>query len=374
MRIAVVMTGGLHPSGREQVIPVYLGLFGRIATRHEVHAFVVRHLRAPATYDLAGITVHDLGRPAARAGLARLAQWRALRRAMHASGRFDLVHGIWADPAGLLAAAVGRRLGIPSVVSCTSGEFVDEPDMRYGLQRLWHTRAIVRAACDWASAVHVASRYAAAQAERLGQHTVTIPIGVDVAPAVAGRAEGPPWRLLQVASLNRVKDQARLIDAVAELAPGLDVQVDLVGEDTLGGVLQARAAAAGVDRRITFHGVLPADAVAPLRAAAHLYVQTSRHEGAGVAVLEAAAAGLPIVGTPVGYLADWAPDAACAVPETSPAALAAAITALVASRERRETLAAAARRFALAHDADWSAHAIVGLYEGLAGGASQRWP
>lgn len=373
MRIAVVMIGGLHPSGREQIIPVYLGLFRRIAQRHEVHAFVLRHLPEPTTYDLAGITVHDLGRPSAPVGLTRLAQWRALRGAMRGAGPFDLVHGIWADPAGLLAAAAGRRLGIPSVVTCTSGEFVAVPEIEYGLQRRWQTRAIVRTAGAWASTVHVASRHAATLAtETLGVTPVTIPLGVDVPAAVPARAEGPPWRLLQVASLNRVKDQAPLVDAVAMLAPELDVHLDLVGEDTLNGALQARAAAAGVSDRIAFHGVLPQDAIAPLRAQAHLYVQTSRHEGAGVSVMEAAAAGVPIAGTRVGYVADWAPSAASAVPDGSPAALATAIRELLDRPDRRASLAAEARRFAVDHDADWSADAMLHLYGDLVARSSPQ--
>jgi hypothetical protein len=37
MRIAMIVTGGLHPSGTEQVVPSWLALFERLARSHEIH-------------------------------------------------------------------------------------------------------------------------------------------------------------------------------------------------------------------------------------------------------------------------------------------------------------------------------------------------
>ena len=47
---------------------------------------------------------------------------------------------------------------------------------------------------------------------------------------------------------------------------------------------------------------------------AHVSVISSRHEAGPVVALEAAAVGVPTVGTAVGHIAEWAPDAALAVP------------------------------------------------------------
>jgi glycosyltransferase involved in cell wall biosynthesis len=171
--------------------------------------------------------------------------------------------------------------------------------------------------------------------------------------------------LLQVASLSRVKDQARLIDALAILAESLDVHLDLVGEDTVGGALQARASALGVRDRITFHGFVPHDEIAAIRGRAHLYVQTSRHESAGVAVLEAAAAGLPVIGTPVGYVADWAPERAVAFEGKSVKSVATAIAVLLKDADRRRRVASAALDFACSHDADHTAEEIAKIYNAL---------
>jgi hypothetical protein len=43
MRIALVVPGGVDRSGRERVIPILLWLIERLARRHTVHAFVLRH-------------------------------------------------------------------------------------------------------------------------------------------------------------------------------------------------------------------------------------------------------------------------------------------------------------------------------------------
>ncbi|MEW6321765.1 MAG: glycosyltransferase [Acidobacteriota bacterium] len=366
MRIAVILPGGLHPSGREEMVPVWANLLAELARGHDVHAFTIRHLPRPATYALRGVTVHDLGRPSAPAGLTLWVQWRALSRALASRGPFDVVHGIWADPCGLLAACAGRRFGIPALVTCDSGEFVSLPDIAYGSARSWRGRARVALACRVATGVHVTSAFMAQSAGLAGVAAEVIPIGVRLPrSAPTDRPEGPPWRLLQVASLSRVKNQAILLPLVARLSRRLDVQVDLVGSDTLDGALQAQARAEGVADRVRFHGYVPNEALGPFHARAHLYVQTSRHEAAGAAVLEAAAAGLPVLGTRVGYLADWAPDRAVAVEGTGLDAWEAAVAGLLGDSARRARLAAAARAWAERHDVAWSAAAVAGLYQGL---------
>src|SRR5205085_390569 len=90
---------------------------------------------------------------------------------------------------------------------------------------------------------------------------------------------------------------------------------------------------------------------------------TSRHEAGPVAVLEAAVAGVPTVGTRVGHVADWAPDAAVATPVGDAPALARALAALARDDGRRRTLALEAQRRAMAIDADFTAAAFQRIYE-----------
>ncbi len=370
MKIAIVVPGGLHPGGQEQVVPSWLALFERLATSHQIHAFVLKHLPAPQSYSLRGFTVHDLGRPSAALGLTRWAQERALSRALDQHGPFDLIHGFYADPAGQLAARAGRRLKIPRVVTCDSGEFVRIPSIDYGSQRTRRGRRAVLEACTLATKVHVCTTYMGALAAINNIAATVIPLTSVTSQAATIKWPPPPresktFRIVQVASLNRVKNQRLLIDSLPIVRETIDAHVDLVGEDTLNGELQQHAEKLGVGAHVTFHGFLPQDRVLELLSRADLYVQSSIHEAAGVAVLEAAAAGVPVLGTLSGYVADWAPTKAMALGDAIPESLADAIVTLHADPHRRRLMAALARMFALAQDATWSAAQFDKLYRSL---------
>lgn len=360
MRLALVVTGGVDCSGRDRVIPVLLWLIERLARRHAVTVYVLRYHEQACSYRLAGATIHDLGSPS---GFWR--QQAALVRAMRRDGPFDIVHGHWALPSGLAAAVAGRRLRVPSVVTLDSGELVALRDIGYGLQRRLSQRLAVAATLKLASSVTVCSRYMESLAARHGIEPHVIPFGVDARLfQPADLPDGPPWRLVHVASLNPVKDQPTLLEAFArvrEHAP--EVHLDMVGGDTLNGAVQREAVRLGVAGHVTFHGVQPSTVVAGHYRRAHLAVMASRHEAAGVVALEAAACGIATVGTAVGYLADWTPHAAIGVTVGDAQALAHAIVALLEDPVRRRQMAATAREWSLAHDTDWTAGQLERLYE-----------
>jgi glycosyltransferase involved in cell wall biosynthesis len=363
VRIALVVTGGVDRGGREKVIPAVLWLIERLARQHDVFVYALRYHEQPCTYPLLGATVRDLGRPR---GVLR--QHAALIAALKRDGPFDVVHGYWALPAGLAAAAAGRRLGIPSVVTCDSGEFSAIPEIGYGLQIRWRQRAAVSAALRLASRVTVCTAFMERLARAHGAAAVVIPLGVDTnlfrPPAQA--PGGPPWRVLNVASLNPVKDHRTLIEAFRIVAGRLgDVHLDVAGEDTMSGVIQDAVVSRSLHRRVTFHGALPTDRVAALYRQSHLFVLSSRHEAAGVVALEAAASCLPIVGTSVGYLADWSPAGARVVPPADAGGLAEAIVDVLNESAARQRLASSAHDWAVAHDADWSAAEFTRLYASL---------
>jgi glycosyltransferase involved in cell wall biosynthesis len=92
---------------------------------------------------------------------------------------------------------------------------------------------------------------------------------------------------------------------------------------------------------------------------------SSRHEAAGVAVLEAAAAGVPTVGTRTGYVADWSPGAAVAVTPGDAPALACGLAALLSDPAERLALGLRAQARAAAMTADDSAAACEAVYRGV---------
>ena len=82
--------------------------------------------------------------------------------------------------------------------------------------------------------------------------------------------------------------------------------------------------------------------------------------GMSVAVLEAAAAAVPVIGTTVGYVADWSPTRAAAI-DATPESLAEGILAMHAHPNRPRAIAAEARTFSVDNDAAW----VSGQFEQL---------
>ena len=367
MKIGLVVQGGFDRGGRERVIPALLWLVERLSRRHDVHVFVLDYYPEPCSYPLLGATIHDLGRVAAPRGLRRPQIGRRLAAALARIGPFDLLHAYGGMPAGVVTTRLARRLGVACVLTLDSGELVAIDDIAYGLRRRFvDRRAMARAIRD-AAAVTVCTAFMARFLAGHNAHPHIIPLGVDAArfPAV-DRPDGPPWRLLRVGSLNRVKDYPTLLEAMKTVAARLpDVHLDIVGEDTLGGEIQMLTGRLQLRDHVTFHGFQPTDLLAAFYSRADLNLVSSRHEAANVTVLEAACTGLPTVGTRVGYVDDWHPDRAVGVPTRDPAALGEAIVALLGDTTARRRLGVAARAWALEHDADRTATAFERLYSDL---------
>jgi len=113
---------------------------------------------------------------------------------------------------------------------------------------------------------------------------------------------GIPASALVVGSVGRlvsVKDFGTAIDAVARLVrQDIDVHLLLVGDGPQRNSLAAEAEAAEIASRVHFAG-RQAD-VAPFLAAMDVYVNSSLSEGMNLSILEAMAAGLPLVVSEVG--------------------------------------------------------------------------
>jgi glycosyltransferase involved in cell wall biosynthesis len=188
---------------------------------------------------------------------------------------------------------------------------------------------VISATVRWATVVSAPSAYALQSLRKLRKDALWLPMGVADNFFQTGTADanGSSKRLLHVASLNRVKDQTTLMHAmrlVSDVLP--DVRLDCIGVDTLEGISSA----------IRFHGVLPVDELLPFYRRSHVYVQSSLHESMGASVLEASAAGVPIVGTAVGLVAEMSPHAAVAVREGDAEALARGILSLLSDEEQRK--------------------------------------
>ena len=153
------------------------------------------------------------------------------------------------------------------------------------------------------------------------------------------------------------------------MSRSVDVRLDIVGEDTMGGAIQDLVRRLGLESRVSFHGFNQPAALASFYQRAHLFVLSSRHEAANVAVLEAAASGVPIAGTAV-----WVTLLIGHERRTAEGADGGSRRSVIAGQCDRARacgsrsaagMAAAARAWSLAHDADWTTLQFEQLYQRL---------
>jgi glycosyltransferase involved in cell wall biosynthesis len=147
-----------------------------------------------------------------------------------------------------------------------------------------------------------------------------IPLGLPLerfAPARGGEARqasrsalGIPPDAVVVLALGRlvpIKRLDRLVDAMAIVAPMVpDIRLYFIGDGSEREALEAQVTAAGLAERVAFRG-WSSDAPA-WYGAADLVALTSDREGTPLALIEAAAAGRPVVATDVGGVSDVVVD------------------------------------------------------------------
>jgi len=175
-----------------------------------------------------------------------------------------------------------------------------------------------------------------------------------------------------VARLDRVKDHATLVRAFAALAADLPrVHLLCVGDGPERTALATLAQSLHLNGRVVFPGT-----VTPPFNLHHLFdvsVLCSVTEGFPNSVLEAMAAARPVVATRVGGIPDAVRDGETGilVPPGDPAALAAALRALVAAPERGRSLGLAAQAQARAQYHEQGVIArLSAWYESLAPSAA----
>ena len=158
--------------------------------------------------------------------------------------------------------------------------------------------------------------------------------------------------ILHVARLVDVKGTQYVIRAFGVLARRHgDVQLVIIGDGPLKRRLQALAKSLGLESRVRFPGALPhAQVLAWMRKAAMLVLPsvrtaTGRVEGLGMALLEAAATGVPLVGSRLGGIPEGVIDGrnGFLVPERDAEALAGRMSDLLDDSAMRLRMGAEAR-------------------------------
>ncbi|HET9518420.1 MAG TPA: glycosyltransferase [Actinoplanes sp.] len=212
-------------------------------------------------------------------------------------------------------------------------------------QRTGYERALGRAV----DRVVVQSQDEVAELVRLGvprARMSLIPAGVDCArftpdgPAVAREPARP-----RILAVGRLVERAGFGDLVQAMRYVPGAECVIVGGPADGGAggdpyahsLRRLAGRCQVSDRVAMVGAVPADDMPLWYRSADLSAAIPWYESTGLTTLEAMACGVPVIGTPVGGIADTVVDGLTGdlVPARDPRALGAALRRLINDRVRR---------------------------------------
>jgi glycosyltransferase involved in cell wall biosynthesis len=214
--------------------------------------------------------------------------------ALHsAARRADVVHAHW-GVLGALAVAMRFVHRRPVVITVHGSDLTSGIGAVRGVSH-W---ALRRADAVATPSQDFVERIAALRGGAGGVHFV--PHGVEL-PAWTER-EQSGRRLVTVGRLIAGRRHALLLHAVARVREAFpDVTLDIVGDGPERGALAALAQELGISDAVTFSGAVSRGDVAHHLQAADVYVSPTTVETFGLATVEAAAQGLPVVTTDVGF-------------------------------------------------------------------------
>lgn len=286
--------------------------------------------------------------------------WRAQKKAneLLASGDYDLCHAFFGFPSGAVAWRFRQRL--PYLVSLR-GSDVPGFNPRFSAQYLLLKPLFRRI---WRDAGAVVANSAGLR-RLAGAFTPELPIpvipnGIDTMEfSPDPPEEREPGHILCVSRLVARKGVQHLVAALPTIAAAMpSVKLTVVGEGDLAEMLKSSAATLGVADRVDFRGYVPHDQLPALYRRAQLFVLPSFYEGMSNTVLEAMAAGLPIVATGEGGREELYGENAVTVPHGNPTLLAEAISQLLNDSSRCRTMGEVSRT--IAERFSW--RAVAGQY------------
>ncbi|MCC3158528.1 glycosyltransferase [Hymenobacter sp. 15J16-1T3B] len=321
-------------------------------------------------------------------------QHQALRQArlLEREVNFDLVHH--ATYGSLQMGSELWRLGKPLIFGPVGGgQRAPKAFRRY--MPGWFKTETMRDAIGWllmtlspnarqtlrhAALVLAGNRETADLARRLGARRVELFLDTGLPESFYGRqyaerAAGPELRLLWLARLYPRKALPLVLEALAQVAPGVRFHLTVIGDGPLGPLVPGWIAKYGLTDRVTWRGEVPWPLIQGEMLAHDVFLFGSLRDSFASQFLEAMACGLPIITLNHQGARDFIPDsAAIKVPVTTPeatsAALARAVEQLAAAPRRRAAMGRAAYEYALTQT--WPARAA--RFRALLGPLALRQP
>jgi glycogen(starch) synthase len=219
-------------------------------------------------------------------------------RAIARANQYDVYHYYFSLPTGLLSCVPGPHHAQPYVVSLRGS---DVPG--YDPTLAWQHRCLLPLTLRiWRGAHRVVAN--SADLRRLALASAPdLPIEVILnGAAPAGLCPRVPRAGLRILAVSRLIARKGLDTLIAALgrSGSEELSLDIAGDGPDGAALLALAHACGVADRVRFLGFVDRAGLAALYAEADIFVLASLAESCSMALLEAMAAGLPVITTNVG--------------------------------------------------------------------------
>lgn len=291
---------------------------------------------------------------------------RALARLVSREG-IDMIHAHWILPNGYVASRVSAATGIPYAATLHGSDvFMAE---RNPLFVRMARRALAGACHVTSCSADLRDRLLAVGGREHADKILLVPNGTDVVPAADPSPEPgePGRRVVAVGRMVYKKGFEMLIDAAPSILERYpDAEIVLGGGGEILAELEDRARRLGVAQRVRFPGALDHRQVLELIASAAVFVMPSVRDPAGnidglpIVVLEAMAAGKPVVATEISGLPLAVTDGETGVlvPERDAAALAGAVCRLLGDPSLAASMGSAGRR-RVETELNWGAVAAV---------------
>lgn len=294
-----------------------------------------------------GVAAHSLS---ARSGKVALLHWTGEIVRLAQANSVDIIQS-YLFQMNLCGALASKLTGIPAVASVRGRAY--DFDRR---RRLLAYRVLARAGVTFTTPSDDLRQALIGAARISPDRVVAIPNGVDLhrleqsfaRPDAANLPDG--FRIATVGRLDPVKGLEYFLNAAALVAPqARDARFVITGDGPMRSALEQQARALGLTERVSFTGYR--EDVAAMLPCFDLFVHPSLSEGLANALLEAMAAGLPVVATDIGANAEAVQhrSSALLVPPADAHALADAIMELYRNRALAADLGRAARARVIQH-------------------------
>lgn len=176
------------------------------------------------------------------------------------------------------------------------------------------------------------------------------------------------WDFVHVARFGAQKNHKGLVEAVYRVVNGIGVEsmpglrIALVGDGPLEDEIRALVDERGLQGNVEFLGTR--DDVAGVLHDSRCFILPSKYEGLPMSILEAMAAGLPVLATAVGGVPDVVEDGVTGklIPAGDSVALAEAMVSMMSGKQGLASMSSASKARALSYDCGTTARSYMELY------------